>query len=48
MIGAAKAAFGKLVGDVKLQVDGKSEQLDGPCLNKVQNAAGGATDSLKR
>jgi uncharacterized protein YjbJ (UPF0337 family) len=44
MIGAAKAAFGKLVGDVKLQVDGKTEQLDG----KVQNAAGGAKDSLKQ
>lgn len=31
------------VGDAKLQVDGKAEQVDG----KVQNAVGGLNDTLK-
>jgi uncharacterized protein YjbJ (UPF0337 family) len=29
MIGVVKQVIGKLVGDAKLQVDGKAEQLDG-------------------
>lgn len=42
MIGAVKEALGKLIGDSKLQVDGKAEQLAG----KLQNAAGSAKDTL--
>jgi uncharacterized protein YjbJ (UPF0337 family) len=44
LIGSAKQAVGKFVGDAKLQVDGKGEQLAG----KVQNAAGSVKDTLKR
>ena len=44
MIGAAKQAVGKLVGDAKLQTDGKVEQIEG----KLQNAIGSAKDTLKR
>jgi uncharacterized protein YjbJ (UPF0337 family) len=44
VIGSAKEAIGKLVGDAKLQVDGKAEQAAG----KVQNAVGNARDTLKR
>jgi uncharacterized protein YjbJ (UPF0337 family) len=44
MIGSAKEAIGKLVGDAKLQVDGKADQAAG----KVQNAVGNARDTLKR
>jgi uncharacterized protein YjbJ (UPF0337 family) len=43
MLGAAQQAAGKLVGDAKLQADGKATQLEG----KLQNAVGGATDTLK-
>ena len=42
--GAAKQAVGKLVGDAKLQTDGKVEQVEG----KLQNAVGSAKDTLKR
>jgi uncharacterized protein YjbJ (UPF0337 family) len=41
--GSAKRALGKLVGDAKLQVDGKAERVEG----KLQNAVGGAKDALK-
>ena len=42
LAGLAKEMLGKLVGDAKLQVDGKAEQAEG----KVQNAAGGVKDAL--
>lgn len=41
--GVMKEIVGKLVGDAKLQVDGKAEQVEG----RLQNAAGSAKDSLK-
>jgi len=43
LLGVAKQAAGKLVGDTKLQADGKAEQIAG----KLQNAAGSAIDTLK-
>jgi uncharacterized protein YjbJ (UPF0337 family) len=45
MVGAVKQGVSKLVGDARLQVDGKAEQLDG---NKLQNAAGSVKDTLQR
>jgi len=42
--GAVKQAVGKLVGDAKLQRDGKAEQIEG----KLQNAAGSVKDTLRR
>jgi uncharacterized protein YjbJ (UPF0337 family) len=42
--GAVKTGIGKLVGDAKLQADGKAEQVDG----KLQNAVGSVKDALKR
>jgi uncharacterized protein YjbJ (UPF0337 family) len=42
IVGSAKVAFGKLVGDAKLQADGKAEQAEG----KLQNDAGSAKDLL--
>jgi uncharacterized protein YjbJ (UPF0337 family) len=44
LVGAAKQAVGKLVGDAKLQTDGKAEQLEG----KLQNAVGSAQETLKQ
>ena len=44
MVGAVKQAVGKLVGDGKLQADGKSEQVEG----KLQNAVGSVNDTLRR
>jgi uncharacterized protein YjbJ (UPF0337 family) len=44
MIGVVKQVIGKLVGDAKLQVDGKAEQLDG----KLQNSVGSVKDTLHR
>ena len=44
MAGSVKRVVGKLVGDAKLQADGKAEQVEG----KVQNAAGSVKDTLKR
>jgi uncharacterized protein YjbJ (UPF0337 family) len=44
LAGSVKQAVGKFIGDGKLQVDGKAEQTQG----KVQNAVGGAKDTLKR
>jgi uncharacterized protein YjbJ (UPF0337 family) len=43
MIGSMKEVVGKLVGDARLQVDGKAEQTAG----KQQNAVGSAKDTLK-
>jgi uncharacterized protein YjbJ (UPF0337 family) len=43
MLGAAKQAAGKLVGDAKLQANGKAERIEG----ELQNAAGSITDTLK-
>lgn len=43
LAGATKEAIGKLVGDVKLQADGKAEQIAG----KIQNIAGSAKDTLR-
>ena len=42
VFGAVEAAIGKLVGDAKLQVDGRAEQAEG----KLQNDAGCARDTL--
>jgi uncharacterized protein YjbJ (UPF0337 family) len=42
--GKVKEAFGKLMGDVKLQTDGKVDEVEG----KVQSAIGGLKDSIKR
>lgn len=42
--GAIKEAAGKVVGDAKLQADGKADQVEG----KVQNAAGGLKDTLRK
>jgi uncharacterized protein YjbJ (UPF0337 family) len=44
LAGAAKQAVGKLVGDAKLQGDGRAEQTEG----KLQNAVGSVKDALKR
>jgi uncharacterized protein YjbJ (UPF0337 family) len=43
MMGCVKQTVGRLVGDAKLQVDGKTEQAEG----KVQNDAGSVKDALK-
>ncbi len=40
--GAAKEAVGKVVGDAKLQNDGKTEKAVG----KIQNAVGGLSDAV--
>ena len=41
--GAAKEAVGKVIGDAKLQSDGKSEKAVG----KIQNAVGGVNDAVR-
>jgi uncharacterized protein YjbJ (UPF0337 family) len=41
--GAAKDATGKVLGDTKLQAEGKIDKLKG----KAENAAGGAKDTLR-
>lgn len=41
--GKVKEAAGKMTGDTKLQAEGKADQVEG----KVQNAVGGAEDSLR-
>jgi uncharacterized protein YjbJ (UPF0337 family) len=43
IIGAAKETVGKVVGDSKLQADGKAEKVEG----KVQNVVGGVKDTVK-
>ena len=44
IVGAVKEGVGRLVGDAKLQVDGKAAQVEG----KLQNAAGSVKDTLRR
>ena len=44
MTGTVKEAAGKILGDAKLQSEGKADQVVG----KIQNAVGGAVDSLKK
>ena len=41
--GSIKEAVGKVVGDAKLQSDGKAEKTAG----KIQNAIGGVTDTVR-
>jgi uncharacterized protein YjbJ (UPF0337 family) len=41
--GAAKEAVGKVIGDAKLQRDGKTEKSVG----KIQNAVGGVNDAVR-
>jgi uncharacterized protein YjbJ (UPF0337 family) len=41
--GAAKETVGKVIGDAKLQSDGKAEKAVG----KIQNAIGGVNDAVK-
>jgi uncharacterized protein YjbJ (UPF0337 family) len=41
--GSVKEAVGKVTGDKKLEAEGKGEKIGG----KVQNAVGGAKDSLR-
>jgi uncharacterized protein YjbJ (UPF0337 family) len=41
--GAVKEAAGKITGDAKLEAEGKTEKAAG----KVQNAIGGAKDSVR-
>jgi uncharacterized protein YjbJ (UPF0337 family) len=41
--GSVKEAIGKVVGDAKLQSDGKAEQTEG----KIQNAVGGLKDTVR-
>ena len=43
MGGKMKEGLGKMAGDSKLQAEGKADQVEG----KVQNAVGGAKDSLR-
>jgi uncharacterized protein YjbJ (UPF0337 family) len=42
--GSVKEAIGKVVGDAKLQSDGKAEQTEG----KIQNAVGGLKDTVRK
>jgi uncharacterized protein YjbJ (UPF0337 family) len=41
--GSVKQAAGKLVGDIKMESQGKAEKTAG----KIQNAVGGLKDTLK-
>jgi uncharacterized protein YjbJ (UPF0337 family) len=41
--GSVKEAIGKVVGDAKLQSDGKAEKTAG----KIQNAIGGVKDTVR-
>ena len=42
--GTAKEAIGKVVGDAKLQSDGKADRAAG----KIQSAVGGLSDAVKK
>jgi uncharacterized protein YjbJ (UPF0337 family) len=41
--GTVKEAVGKVVGDTKLESEGKADKIEG----KVQNAVGGLKDAIK-
>jgi uncharacterized protein YjbJ (UPF0337 family) len=41
--GRIKEAAGKVVGDAKLEAEGKADRIEG----KVQNAVGGVKDTLR-
>jgi uncharacterized protein YjbJ (UPF0337 family) len=41
--GAAKEIVGKVIGDSKLETEGKAERAEG----KIRNAVGGLKDSLR-
>lgn len=41
--GAVKDAFGKIVGDPKLQAEGKADKLKG----KIESAVGGVKDTVR-
>ncbi|MGF7213750.1 uncharacterized protein YjbJ (UPF0337 family) [Skermanella aerolata] len=41
--GKIKEAAGKMLGDAKLEAEGKADEIQG----KVQNAAGGVKDALR-
>jgi uncharacterized protein YjbJ (UPF0337 family) len=41
--GAVKDATGKILGDSKLQAEGKADKVKG----KVENAVGGARDAIR-
>ncbi|MDP2355427.1 MAG: CsbD family protein [Beijerinckiaceae bacterium] len=41
--GKVKEAFGKAIGDKKIEVEGKGDQVAG----KAQNAVGGLKDTLR-
>jgi uncharacterized protein YjbJ (UPF0337 family) len=43
-VGAVKETAGKILGDAKLQSDGKTLKVEGT----VQNAVGGVVDALKK
>jgi len=42
--GAVKEAVGKVVGDAKLQAEGKADKAEG----KLQNAVGGLKETLRK
>ena len=42
--GAVKVAVGKVLGDAKLQAEGRADKVKG----KVQNAVGGAKDTVRK
>ena len=41
--GTVKDAAGKVMGDTKMQAEGKAEKVEG----KVQNTVGGAKDAMR-
>ena len=41
--GKIKEGFGKLVGDTKIEAEGKADQVEG----KIQNTWGGAKDAVR-
>lgn len=42
IVGSVKEGFGKLIGDARLQADGKAMQAEG----KLRNVVGSAKDAL--
>jgi uncharacterized protein YjbJ (UPF0337 family) len=42
--GSVKETVGKVIGDAKLQTEGKADKVEG----KVQNAVGSAKDALRK